>query len=99
MPEDHPVLKAMLLKLPQDDDWDVAIPREAAMKEAGEKRFWYCRKVLTEIRGGVTEKDGVQGGGDFKRPLALDFLGQRDRQGGVSQVAYAAGALESAPDW
>ena len=76
LPEDHPVLKAMLLKLPQDDDWDVAIPWEAAMKEAGEKHFWYCRKVLTEIRGGVTEKDGVQGGGDFKRPLALDFLGQ-----------------------
>ena len=46
------------------------------MKEAGEKRFWYCRKVVTEIRGGVTEKDGVQGGGDFKKPLALDFLGQ-----------------------
>ena len=109
LPAGHPVLKAMLLKLPQDDDWDVAIPREAAMKEAGEKRFWYCRKVMTEIRGGVTEKDdGVQGGGDFKKPLALGFLGQesakrkgvrRDRQGRVPQVAYAAGALESAPDW
>ena len=32
--------------------------------------------MLTEIRGGVTEKGGVQGGGDFKKPLALDFLGQ-----------------------
>ena len=62
------------------------------MKKAGEKRFWYCRKV--------------QGGGDLKKPLALGFLGRESAKSQgvtvkarVPQVAYAAGALESAPDW
>ena len=46
MSPDDPVLKLILNKLPKDKEWDANIPRESALLEANEFRYYYNKNAL-----------------------------------------------------
>lgn len=54
-PGEKQILEEILSKLPQDKDWNEDIPREAALKAAGEMRYWYQANNMVERQ--VTTKE------------------------------------------
>lgn len=71
---DATLLQSILAQLPQDKNWDTNIPREKALLEAKEMRYFYQKKNL-RVSGSVSkETDKIEGGGDFKKISADKFL-------------------------
>ena len=56
-PEDLLALEKILSQLPCDDNWDETKPREKALKEAGEKRYYYEADDLEQHTHEKTKKD------------------------------------------
>eukprot|EP00438_Fugacium_kawagutii_P024490 Skav209989 [mRNA] locus=scaffold1046:500416:501682:- [translate_table: standard] len=61
-----PFLQALLAELPSDMEWDESVPRELALKKAGEKRYLYQATDLSKVRVATVERDFISGGADGK---------------------------------
>ena len=74
MEKDKDLLEAILKDLPQDEDWDVTIPREKAFKDSGEKRYLYKSTDMLQVKTTTTDTDKLTGGGETSDKKALkDF--------------------------
>ena len=74
MSVEDPVLQLLLKRLPHDNNWNLAIPREAAMAEAGELRYNYNKAKLSNYVVEVSQNTKVEKWGDVskaKNTLAL----------------------------
>ena len=74
MSVEDPVLQLLLTRLPHDNNWNLAIPREAAMAEAGELRYNYNKAKLSNYVVEVSQNTKVEKWGDVskaKNTLAL----------------------------
>eukprot|EP00438_Fugacium_kawagutii_P013532 Skav220791 [mRNA] locus=scaffold116:30700:31674:- [translate_table: standard] len=59
-------LKALLDELPSDTDWNEPVPRELALKKAGELRYLYQSADLSKAKLATVERDFISGGADGK---------------------------------
>ena len=73
--EKHKVLlNGILGAMESDTNWDPNVPREKAFLDAGEKRYFYQKKQLTETGQVMPESDKVSAGGELKKGSADKFL-------------------------
>ena len=51
-------MKALLLQLQSDDDWDESDAREKVFKDVGERRFYYQKGELLLVGDSVRKDQG-----------------------------------------
>eukprot|EP00435_Cladocopium_sp_Y103_P050405 s249_g15.t1 len=66
-PEQKKILDGILAGLPQDHDWDMDEPRQAALGKAGEIRYKYMRRRQDEFVDETQSKEAIQAGGSFRK--------------------------------
>ena len=85
-------MKALLLKLHSDDDWDESDAREKVFKDMGEKRFYYQKGQLGSWSATLTEKTKGEASGEAK-PGKIPLLDVRaeDASGSTQPVKKEPG--------